>query len=195
MRTTDPSGRCPQQVVTDSSVLVCSLDASFREALEADSTVYLRYYRRVDAVFLSSIKDLLGAIRTGYDIVHLFSPLGPGGLLTDSGNATLVGTELIQKCCERDVKLLWIANDNMSDDYVEGFRPKDGSLSLNLVMTLSRNGPRFDGFLDKLLSRISGGETLPVAWVALAPQAEGPWQQDLPGCMFFAGRAGVKLLS
>ena len=185
--------RHPRQVVTESKVLVCSLDPRFRESFGVDSKVYLRHYRHVDAVFSSSIRDLLGAIENGYDIVHLFSPLAPGGLLADSSDVTLLGSELIGNCCERDVKLLWIANENMPDDYVKGF--KAAGRPLNLIMTISRNGTKFAGFLEKLLSRISSGETLPSAWAALVPQAEGPWQQDLPGCIFFAGRGDVKLIS
>jgi hypothetical protein len=174
-------------------VLVCNLDPRFRASFEADSSAYLLYYRRVDTVVLSSIRDLLGVIENGYDIVHLFGRLSPGGLLTDTTNATLLGSELIRKCCKRDVKLLWIANENEPDDYVRGF--KATGKSLNLIMTISRNGAKFAGFLEKLLCRISGGEVLPAAWTALAPQAEGPWQSDLPGCIFVAGRGDVKLLS
>ena len=174
-------------------MLVCSLDPSLRESFEADSSVYLRYYRHVDSAFFLGIRDLLEAIENRYDIVHLFGRLSSGGLLSDTSDATLLGTELIGKCCERDIKLLWIANENKTDDYVRGF--KMTGKSLNLIMTINRNGTKFAGFLEKLLSRISGGEMLPVAWTALVPQAEGPWQQDLPGCIFFAGRADVKLLS
>jgi hypothetical protein len=145
----------------------------------------------VDAVFFSTISDLLGAIKNGYDIVHLFGPLAAGGLLTDASGETLLGTELIQKCCEGNVKLLWVANENKPDDYVRGF---NAGKPLNLIMTLSRCGSKFGEFLEKLLARMSSGETLPAAWTALAPQAEGPWQHDLPSCIFFAGRADVRFL-
>jgi hypothetical protein len=160
---------------------------------DADYEVYLRHYRHVDAIALSGIGELLAAIKSGYDIVHLFSHLAPGGLLVDACDATLIGSELIDKCSERDVKLLWIASENKADDYVKGFRV--AGRPLNLILTMGRSGARFAGFLEKLLSRISNGETLPDAWAALVPQAEGPWQQDLPGCIFFAGRAGVRLLA
>jgi hypothetical protein len=182
--------RHPQQIITESKVLVCCLDSGSREAFIADSEVYLRHYSLVD-VFSSGIGDLLGTIEKGYDIVHMFSRLKPGGLLADASDVTLPGSELIEKCCKRDVKLLWIANENNPDDYVKGF--KAAGRPLNLIMTISRNGTKFTSFLEKLLSRISSGEALPAAWAALVPQAEGPWQRNLPGCIFFAGRANVKL--
>jgi hypothetical protein len=172
---------------------VCCLDPRFRESFDADREAYLRHYRRVDTLFSPGIRELFATIENGYDIVHLFSGLAPGGLLADACGATLVGSELIERCCDRDVKLLWIANQNKSDDYVKGF--KAAGKPLNLIMTIDRNGLGFTSFLEKLLSSISSGETLPTAWASLVPQAEGPWQRDLPGCIFFAGRADARLLA
>ena len=183
--------RRPCGIVTESKVLVCSLDTRFRDSLEADSSVYSKYYRGVRTVFFSRMSDLLRAIESGYDIVHLFSPLSPTGLVADGQSTTLSGTDLIGKCCESEVKLLWIANENEARDYVKGFNA--AGKPLNLIMTISRNGAKFDRFLDELLSRVSSGETLPLAWVSLVPQAQGPWQQEVPGCIFHAGRAAVKL--
>lgn|GEM_PF-1372733 len=182
-----------QQIAAGSKVLICCLDPCFREALDDDFNIYSSHYRSVDAVILSDIKELMGALDKGYDIVHLLCPVAAGGLIEDSSGATLLGSDLITMCCERDVKLLWIANDNKPDDYVRGFRAQ--GKRLNLIMTISRRGKKFANFLEELLSRISKGEKLPVAWVSLVPQAEGPWQQDLPGCIFFAGRPDEKLPS
>jgi len=128
-----------------------------------------------------------------YDIVHFFCGLSPGGIIADSEGATIIGSEFIAKCCEKDVKLLWVASGNKGDDYIKGFKVNENRL--NLVMTLDRRGSRFSEFLEKLLSRVSRGETMPIAWAALAPQARGPWEQDLPSCIFSAGRGSVKLLS
>jgi hypothetical protein len=146
----------------------------------------------VDAVILSGIWELLAAVERGYDIIHLFTNLEPSGLLVDHLGATLRGCELIEKCCERDVKLLWIANDNRPADYVKAFTV-DGR-PLNLIMTMGRGGAKFRALLDGLLHRISSGQTLPIAWAGLVPQACGSWQQGLPDCVFFAGRPDVKLL-
>lgn len=171
---------------------MCSIDSCFRESLESDSDVYSRHYPRVDAVFLSGIKELLKRIETGYDVVHFFGRFS-GGVLIDASGATLTGSELIEKCCGRDVKLLWIASENQADDYVKGF--KAAGKTLNLIMTMSRNGTKFGEFLERLLLKVPAGETLPIAWAALVPQAAGPGHQDLPGCIFYAGRGDLKLLS
>ena len=64
---------------------------------------------------------------------------------------------------------------------------------LNLIMTISRNGANFEGFLEGLLSRVSHGSTLPSAWAAMAPQLPGSRQQALPSCIFFAGRPDARL--
>jgi len=185
--------RRSQPVVTGTKVLVCSLDQRFHASFAADSAIYLRYYRHVDAVQLSSLEELFQAIEGAYDIVHLFCPLAPGGLLMEASATPLSGSDLIAWCCERDVKLIWIANENKADDYIKGFRA--AGKVVNLIMTIGRNGTKFEGFLEKLLSRISNGESLPGAWAALAPQARGPGQEVLPLCIFLAGRGGVKLVS
>jgi hypothetical protein len=61
-------------------------------------------------------------------------------------------------------------------------------------MTINRQGAQFSVFLEKLLSKMSVGETMPVAWVAISPQSPNdPRQKDWPACIFAAGRGAVKL--
>ena len=190
MKITRLFGDVRRDTTRSSKVLVCSLGSRYQQSVKDDSNVYARHYRNVDLKTLSGIEDLLAAVGKGYDIVHMFCDLAPEGIVTDQGE-TLLGRELVRKCRENDVKLLWIASENGADIYVKGFGTD--VKSVNVVMTLSRNGVRFSAFLDKFLSRVSCGETLPQAWAALVPQAEGPWQQDLPGCIFVAGRPGARL--
>jgi len=180
------------QIAGGSKVLVCSLDPRFVEFAVADAKVYSRHYRHVDTLLVSSIGDLLRAIGKCYDVVHLFCGLSSGGTLIDRDGATLVGSELIAECCKKEVKLLWIANENRGSDYVNGFSAT--GKPLNLIMTLGRRGERFADFLEGLVRRVSRGETLPVAWASLVPQAQGPWQVDVPDCIFFAGKAAARLL-
>lgn len=183
----------PSAAASGAKVLVCSLDPSLHEQANEDSATYSRYYRHVDSACLSSVQDLLEAIAKGYDIVHVLSGLSSGGFLRDASGANLLGTDLITECCERGVKLLWIASDNNPDDYIKGFQAR--GKPLNLIMTISRRGARFSNFIEKLLPRVSTGETLPVVWGSLVPQAQGPWHEELPSCIFFAGNANAKLLS
>lgn len=184
--------RSPQQTVNGTKVLVCTLGADLQDLLDADGNVYTRHYRRVERASFSTVRELVSAVESGYDAVHMLSPLTRGGLFSDSTNATLLGTNLVNTCCERSVKLLWIANENKAGDYIEGF--KAGGKPVNLIMTISRRGACFTRFLAELLSRTSAGETLSAAWATLAPQFSGPWHQQLPNCIFYAGRAGVRLL-
>jgi hypothetical protein len=177
--------------VMGTKVLLCSLGQKFDKLLRDDHISYSRFYSAVTATDFSTIKQLSQAIEKKYDIVHLFCDVSPSGMVVDGHGNTITGTSLIQKCSDSDVKLLWIANENKADGYIKGF--KLAGKHINLVMTISRNGTKFSTFLEKLLSKLSRGETMPVAWGAVAPQAPGRSQQDLPSCIFAAGRPGVKL--
>jgi len=178
--------------VVSSKVLVCSLDPKFAELLDADRNSYGRFYPNSTAASFAGIQELLAAIGKGYDIVHLFCDASPEGIITDKSGAAITGTNLIQKCCDSGVKLLWVASENKPDAYIRDF--KAAGKSLNLVMTINRKGSQFSVFLEKLLSKMSLGDTMPVAWVAISPQSPNdPRQKDSPACIFAAGRGAVKL--
>jgi hypothetical protein len=113
------------------------------------------------------------------------------GTIVDSNGKEITGTELIQTCCDQNVKLLWIASDNPSERYIKGFGAR--GKRLNLVMTLERKGPNFPEFLQKLLFRMFYGDTMPVAWNDLCPQIPGSDHPSMPESIFFAGRGGVRL--
>jgi hypothetical protein len=183
----------PQKgVIHSTKVLVCSLDAKFDELLKSDSSVYSQYYSLTTSSGFATINELLAEIRKRYDVVHLFADVSPSGVLTDRDGIDLFGTSLIQKCCESDVKLLWIASDNKPDGYIQGF--KGSSKPINLVMTINRDAPKFSNFLSALLSRMSGGETMPIAWAAISTQmARDPRHTELPVTIFSAGRGAVIL--
>ena len=181
-----------QDEVEGSKVLVCSLHPKFAELLSIDSNSYSQFYPTTTATTFASIKELSGAIGRGYDIVHLFCDVSPEGIITDNGGATTTGTTLIQTCCDSGVKSLWVASENKPDAYIKGF--KAGGKPLNLVMTINRQGTNFSAFLERLLSKMSAGETMPVAWVAISPQSPNdPRQKDVPVCIFAAGRGAIKL--
>ena len=178
--------------VVGTKILLASLDPKFAELAKADSNCYSQFYHAPTVLVLESIPELLGTIDKGYDIVHLFCDVSPEGTISDGRGGKIVGTTVIQSCCNSDVKLLWVASENKAEGYIKGF--KAAGKRLNLVMTVSRNGSKFPLFLEKLLSRMSMGETMPTAWVSISPQSpKDPRQQDSPGCIFSAGRAGVKL--
>jgi len=174
-------------------VLVCALDSRFDDLVQEDSQIYGRYYRATTTAVLPTIQALLGHLEQKYDIVHLLCDVTAVGRITDASSGEITGTDLIERCCEQNVKLLWSASDNPAEGYIKGFGVR--GKRLNLVMTLKRKGPSFPAFLQKLLSQMAYGETMPVAWNHLGPQIPGSYHSDGPDCIFFAGRGGVKLLA
>jgi hypothetical protein len=181
-----------EENVVGTKILVASLDPRFAELQKIDSTSYSRFYRAPTIAVFAGVQELLETIGKGYDIVHLFCDVSQHGTIIGSNGTTGTGASLIQSCCDSDVKLLWVASENKPDGYIKGFGT-DGK-RLNLVMTMSRNSSKFSAFLEKILSKMSAGETMPVAWVAVAPQSlQDPRHQESPACIFAAGRGGVKL--
>ena len=177
--------------VTSTRTLVCYFDPKFEGLARSDAEVYSRSYPSTEVARFESVGDLLQSLTKGYDIIHVYADAGSSGTLSDNAKSSVTGTELIEKCCDSDVKLLWLASENQPKAYINGFKAK--GKQINLVMTISRSGSNFATFLHNLLSQMTAGETMPRAWAALVPQAEGPWQKELPGCIFFAGRASVRL--
>ena len=174
-------------------VLVCAIDGRFEELVKQDSEIYRRHYRATTAVVLPSLQVLTERLEQRFDIVHLIADVTDAGTIRDAGGHQTTGTELIQCCCDHDVKLLWAAVDNLPERYVKGFAAR--GKRLNLVMTINRKGPNFASFLQKLLSRLACGDTMPIAWNDICPQIPHLNPKDAPESIFFAGRANVKLLA
>ena len=179
--------------VFGAKVLVCALDNRFDDLLQQDSQVYSQFYKGTTTEMLPTIQALSGHLERKYDIVHLLCNVTTKGTITDASGEEITGTELIQRCCNQNVKLLWIAGDNSSEGYIKGFAAR--GKRINLVMTIKRKGANFPGFLQKLLSRVAYGETMPVAWNHLCPQIPGLDHADATDSIFFAGRGGVMLLA
>jgi hypothetical protein len=174
-------------------VLVCALDNRFDDLRKGDSGVYGRYYQATATAVVPSIQALLGRLEQKYDIVHLLCDVSSNGTIKGAKGEEITGTELIQRCCDQNVKLLWAGSDNPPERYIKGFGAR--GKRLNLVMTLKRKGPNFPGFLQKLLSQMAYGDTMPVAWNDICPQIPGSDHPDAPESIFFAGRGGVRLLA
>jgi hypothetical protein len=179
--------------VQGARVLVCAVDNRFDNLLKEDSEIYGRYYRATTTAVLPSIQALLGRLEQKFDIVHLIADVTETGTIRDASGHEITGTELIQRCCDHDVKLLWAASDNPPERYISGFGAR--GKRLNLVMTLKRKGPNFRSFLQKMLSRMAYGDTMPVAWNDICPQIPRSEHKDAPESIFFAGRGGVRLLA
>jgi hypothetical protein len=87
------------------------------------------------------------------------------------------------------VKALMVAAANAPDAYIKGFRT--AGRRINLIMTLDRRGQIFSQWLDILLGHLAAGDTLPAAWVKIAPQRAGPEHARIPCCIFHAGNPGA----
>ena len=172
-------------------VLVCAIDNRFDELLREDSEIYGHYYRATTTEVLPSIQALLGRLEQKFDIVHLIADVTATGTIRDASGREITRTELIQHCCDHDVKLLWAAGDNPPERYIKGFGAR--GKRLNLVMTLQRKGPNFPSFLQKFLSRIARGDTMPVAWNDICPQIPRSEHKGAPESIFFAGRGRTRL--
>jgi len=123
----------------------------------------------------------------------MFCDVDDQGRIKNAGGAEFTGAELIQHCCDHDVKVLWCASGNPPEGYIKGFKAR--GKRLNVVMTVNRNGANFPTFLERLLSRMAYGESMAVAWSKLCPQIPGSTHTNAPDSIFFAGRGGVKLLA
>jgi hypothetical protein len=179
--------------VIGTKVLVCAVGDRFAQFVNEDAEIYGRHYPATTKATFAGVGELMKAIESGYDVIHLLCDVGPTGEIADSHGGTTTGEKLIDKCYQSNVKLLWIASDNPGEAYIKGFKAR--GKRLNLVMTLQRNGPKFTRSLDQLLSKMSGGDTMPVAWVRLWPQGgRGRAHADAPETFFVAGRGGVRLL-
>jgi len=182
-----------QEEVLGTKVLVALLNPQFAELAGIDFRSYSKFYPATSQNVFESVEKLLGEIGNRYDVVHLFCDVMPDGNIIDSGGRAIAPTQLIKRCSESDVKLLWIASENKPEGYIKGFNA--AGRSLNVVLTIDRKNFRFTSFIESLLRSMSSGETMPVAWVALSPQnANDPRNQDAPACIFAAGRGGVRLL-
>ena len=179
--------------VQGARVLVCGIDSRFNDLLKEDSETYGRYYRATTTALLPGIQALLGRLEQKFDIIHLIAEVTEAGTIRDASGHEITGTELIERCCDHDVKLLWAASDNPPERYIKGFGAR--GKRLNLVMTLKRKGPNFPSFLQKMLSRMAYGDTMPVAWNDICPQIPRSEHKGAPESIFFAGRGGVRLLA
>jgi hypothetical protein len=178
--------------VLGTKVLVASLNSNFAELAACDYRCYFQFYPNTTQKVFETGEQLLNEVGNRYDIVHLFCDVTPDGSILDSSGHTISPLRLIQRCVDSDLKLLWIASENKPEGYIKGF--KTAGKPLNLVLTIDRRESRFTSFLEGLLKRMSSGETMPVAWVALSPQnSNDPRTQAAPSLIFAAGRGGVKL--
>ena len=180
-----------KEEIRGTKVQVCGLSDRFDEFTKNDARVYRRFYIDTTVTRAKASTDLDSVLAKTPDILHLCCDVTPDGTLPFENGAALAGADLLSKCTAANVKVLWIANSNAADNYNKAFKPRGEKI--NLIMTLDRRGPGFTLFLDNLLTKVAGGESIPVSWNELCPQGTKGVHPDAPDTIFFAGRGGVRL--
>jgi hypothetical protein len=180
-------GKRPSPSRPGTRVLVCAFEDRFGPLVAEDAATYREFFEDTTETILEGRAGLEAALGKGADIVHLHGQIDAQGLVT---GLQLDGTHLIEMCSRGGVKLLWIASDNDPAGYVNGFKAQREPI--NLVMTIERNGAAFNSFLRKLLSKMSVGQPMPVAWNSLAPQIPGAAHENAPGTIYLAGSGSAR---
>jgi hypothetical protein len=78
-----------------------------------------------------------------------------------------------------------VASENGAAGYIAAGK-RNGQAPANLVMTLNRKGPVFTAFFADLFRRMFAGQSMPMAWVELAPQIPGATHDTCPETIFAA---------
>jgi hypothetical protein len=97
-----------QDEITGSKVLVCTLGTEINPLADADAAVYRRYYPSSETTTVATLADLDHVITQHPDILHLFCSITSSGDITDKIGGYMLGNDLMERCCDHQVKLLWI---------------------------------------------------------------------------------------
>ena len=113
------------------------------------------------------------------DVLFVYARVQDSGVVDGSKSGL---REIIR---DSGAKIVVVATENTPDGYIAG-APNKPYGKANLVMTLERRGNRFASFYVRLFKMMFAGDTMPVAWVKLAPQVPGAKHEDTPGSIFAA---------
>ncbi len=101
-----------------------ALGAQHEELRKNDERIYKRFYPDTTSLAATTVAELQGALKQGYDIVHLLCDVDAQGTIADGAGARISGAELLEACVDSGAKLFWIASDNFADPYNAGFQAK-----------------------------------------------------------------------
>ena len=175
--------------IQNPSILICVVGAA--PNFEQDKAIYEPYSTVAEfkAKDLSDLETFL--VGKTFDIVHLFMDFASDG--TVEGQA---GVKVFQLLTKADAKLVLLASDNSMDNYMAAFpvNQTKGIDNFHLVMTLDRKDDNFFDFFKSVFVLMAQGKSLPMAWVTIAPQHDGPWMEKLPDTVFAAKRGQLKFV-
>jgi hypothetical protein len=126
---------------------------------------------------------------TGYevpkcDVLFVYSDIASDGSLGLGKDFTL--RHLAQRA---GASIAVLASNNPPEHGIVASK-LSGPKRANLVWTLNRRGDAFPRFFKELFTRMKGGKSMPLAWVAIAPQYQSEAHRDLPEtiCQMEAGQ-------
>jgi hypothetical protein len=113
------------------------------------------------------------------DVLFIYCNFSPQGT---SSEAVASPRDLIKAA---HAYIAVFASENDGDAYIKrmGKRSEWGA---NIVMVLNRNGDKFTAFFQRLFTAMFEGQTMPMAWVQLAPQGPSPKHAENPSSIFAA---------
>ncbi len=105
--------------------------------------------------------------------------------LDAAGNVKGTNKSLRTIIKEAQACIVVIASENDGKAYVKAVGPKR-DWPANIIMTLDRKGDHFAAFFNRLFMAMLEGQSMPTAWVELAPQTAGADPPGVPGAIFVA---------
>jgi len=176
-------------------ILIASFDndSESLELVKSDLQIYSANYLDVKNISLQSIQELTNVIEEDtFDLIHLIVDVSEKGEIIDKNKSIIRLNDLISQVQHGKSKYLFFAKENEYVSYEVG--TKNMEFSINLVMTLNRNGGDFGVFFKSLFDKISSGKTMPVAWNELAPQIPNANHEHVPGTLCVMGAGNVILM-
>lgn len=180
-----------KNIVKNPKILLASIGADFETLFATDREIYQSHFSDITEHRAASVSDFLDFISgKTFDIVHLFADVKPNGTIQDAS-----GYQFLESLSQAETKLVLFASDNTGESYI-AFYPKDNDRNIkpmNAVMTLERKGDLFPEFFKSLFGFMASGDTMPLAWVKLAPQ-NPHIEHNTPNTFFSAGFGAVKFV-
>jgi len=180
-----------KNTVKNPKILLASIGTDDETLFAADREIYQSHFSDITEHRAASVSDFFEFIRgKTFDIVHLFVEVKANGTIHDAS-----GYEFLENLSQAETKLVLFASDNSGDSYI-AFYPKANAKNIkpmNAVMTLDRKGDLFPKFFKSLFSFMASGDTMPQAWVKLAPQNPNI-EHNTPETIFSAGFGAVKFV-
>lgn len=176
-----------KKTVKNPKILLASIGAIDEALFTVDREIYQTYFSDITEHQAASVSNFFHFISgKTFDIVHLFAEVKPNGTIQD-----ISGYEFFENLSQAETKLVLFASDNSGDNYI-AFYPKAKNIKkMNGVMTLDRKGDFFPKFFKSLFGFIVSGDTMPQAWVKLAPQ-NPHIEHSAPETIFCADYGSVK---